>query len=279
MNLNQLPLELANQPIDHAKDLLPYIDSAYKVIGQRQSTGGDMGDSCHRTASYWFLYILQNKDLGIPAALDVLKRRCMMDMNKFEVKWGVYCRHPDKNMWYSDHRNFSRDQTTMLMNALIVSGDTTALTFLLIRMISRFGFFQNFYKNWCWPGEKGCSPKIPDIITPMIISKFIRGLRLYPLYPLLYILDLFLFVDIFARNLAEKEAQKKNAHTDYDVMLAQDMLLIQFTYDTFVAKAARRLYSRSTNFMETIAWIFRPESNDPPVIAKLLISVWKKYNG
>lgn len=244
----------------------------FGLIVQNIYDSADGGDSAHRFGNTYFCLKLLGEEKFMGEDLYEFYCRCIA---QYEAKKDTYRRHPDPSKWYSNPNNFTRDQTVMLMAAMMVQNDKQRMRGLAWSLIKRAGFHQNYHIGTDTTGVWYKDNKIPDPTTPAQVATFIRALDMWYFYPLLYILDAFLLADIY---FSEKHDQKKkleNARTDYHTMLCIDMIKPALKYDTFVAKLARKLY-RKLDYKGAIAWIFRPDSNCPP-IDELLIPVCKKY--
>lgn len=163
----------------------------YGLIVQRTTRDG--GDTCQRMGMFYYaLHVL-----GYSRANEygqVLK--------SLEVESNCYVRHPDKFMWYSDKDRLSRDQATPLVITMGALGFKDRLVKFMIAHILRFGFMTNTRRNGIWrnrnehlikaPITKGWnySWKVPDFCGPEFFGLYIRGLKLWYLYPILFLSDL-----------------------------------------------------------------------------------------
>lgn len=153
----------------------------------------EMGDTANRVgAFYTCAALLEGRDAWVG--------RYLTSMDLLECAPGVWRRSPDYRYWYSDKRNFSRDQGNNILCAIIMfkdyaRGQRTAKAFQ-----RRFFFSQNTYKNWCKPGDPGCGPKIPDPPTPALFSLLVRASNSWWLWPLMWITDIFIGVDVWMCN-------------------------------------------------------------------------------
>jgi len=89
---------------------------------------GDGGDSCHLTG----LHIMATKQQPIRAL-------------SF-VKNGLGVRHPTQEVW-NYHGNFTRDQLSVLVGALVVCGARSSLRDILKQTLKRLCFAQNFERD------------------------------------------------------------------------------------------------------------------------------------
>lgn len=148
---------------------------------------GDTGDSSQRIATFWILMTV----LGYQS-----KPHYERSIKAHEIVDGRYRRSPVKDYWGSDPTNFSRDQHSIMILAFGMVGDKKRILHSLKAIAFRLGFHQNFLRGTDDPTKYW---KIPDVVTPAELGSFIRGLDIYVLYPVLWILDLFLFLDIWFR--------------------------------------------------------------------------------
>lgn len=153
-------------------------------------SGGDGGDSCHRMYGVflklnclWIIKALENK--FIPSPFDKMASPASTN-TQLEVEPGIYIRNPDPTRWYSDPRNFSRDQMTPVIcfhSVMANRADTKEkramhreiLTRLLKANLKRYMFSQNIYDNWVDPRTQPVKKKTPDFIPPDLWATFARG--------------------------------------------------------------------------------------------------------
>lgn len=183
-----------------------YIDS-YAIIVQKDMDGGD---SLHRVAMYTFalklrerLAMSENPELSLPTAPSLPRvsplaaafkpgARSLASstdpLEPFEVKPGIYVRHPDPTKWYSNPDTTSRDQLFPVIAYCAVSEDHARL-WRLFKAVAARGFFA---QNTLRIGEGETARKVPDPMH-LNIAQFIRagGWWTAPLYPLLVVFDAF----------------------------------------------------------------------------------------
>lgn len=152
-----------------------------------QANGGN-GDSAHRSGLAAALH-------GLLGEKDKAKKIIQSIKTHLEISSGTYIRHPADypGDWSEEPNNFSRDQASRVILAYAVNGEKQGIKRWLWAMAKR-GFFHQNYRN---PVEKTFRP--PDIMAPGEWRNIIRGLDLWFLYPVLLILDLFFFGDIYFR--------------------------------------------------------------------------------
>lgn len=161
-----------------------YMDK-YGLIGTSWPEGIDGGDSSHKMSHLAIALHLNEMDSDAVSALAIIHR------------YGLV-RHPDPNKWYSNPKTFSRDQFSPRVIAASLLGIQSAVTSYFYSHLKRALLFAwNTRPSW----NEGTQFKMPDITGPENLGFYIRGLRLYLLYPLLFILDLQTLVDaIIKRN-------------------------------------------------------------------------------
>lgn len=171
------------------------------LLNQILHTGKlDGGDSAHKTAHY-AIYAGLNKNLK-----DLLDS--FNALSKLETAPGVVVRNPNKAKWYSNPLMFSRDQATPYLIAYALRGaKEPILRFMKKHLRHLFLFAFNQKANWQYPtfeeheaakarGDIGQNvvwnykSKLPDITFLEFFGIYIRGLRLYPLYPILLLSDM-----------------------------------------------------------------------------------------
>ena len=163
---------------------------AYGIIAQKDITQ-DGGDSLHREGMYAFGMKMRYDYLNNKAYVEgIPKDRPPTEqiLSKFEIKPGIYIRHPDAKKWYSNPETTSRDQVFPLIAYCAVAKDYDRLWRLFVATAKRGFFAQNIYRNWDDGVQQG--KKIPD---PMLLNipDFIRagGDATMVFYPLLFLFD------------------------------------------------------------------------------------------
>lgn len=250
---------VTNEMIDLIIDLNKNYTDSYGLITHKD---GDSGDGLQRNATYHILKKLLSNDYY---GLDIELYRTAMD--KFEVKPGIYVRHPDVSKWYSNPNNCSRDQISIALLAMCMFNDTARVNRFVLALIKRFGFFQNHHMGTdvetLEQVQAGLSQKlpefcklpiakilqkikqyrIPDVPTPSVISSILRSYRSYFFYPALIAIDLFLLLDVLVF--------RKNNPWDADNMLAANILVANTVMRTPISMLAMSLYKK-TDYKEKI---------------------------
>lgn len=249
-----------------------YLDDS-NLIAQSRASGADGGDSTHRFG----LAYSALKLLGYTTWLDgvtPIDDYYYMAMRQYELTKDTYVRHPGFK-WYSNPLNFSRDQTKMILDAMLVKGDKSRVRGLFKEIMKRFGFHKNEYPNYTSPGDPLYKKKFPDIVTPSEIGDYLRSFDSTLLYPLLCGIDLFQFIDIYLAKKDDDASKLKGKRTDYYVMLCVNISVSRSVQDTFILKLAAKQLAKS-DYKSSIEWIFGPKWDDPP-LHKLIIPLCERY--
>lgn len=211
--------------LEKVSKIIPKIDDFKDTWGLIVQEDSDGGDSLQRNSHYFILLRLA----GVPK--DQLKEHYRQIMNQFEIKFGIYRRHPDPDKWYSDTRNTSRDQISIAIQSMVMMSDWKRLLRVTLMLVLRLGFHQNYKNGWGEPGTK-----LPDWLTIGEISMILRGL-LGPLSVIPNtILDIFAFGDLYFR---------KKQVWDYDNMLASQILISKHVYPTIFSKLIAKFYKKT----------------------------------
>lgn len=168
------------------------------LVTQKQSMGGDGGDSLQRTCS---AAILENLEAGggvwgCQFLAQVVSHLASPDYSKYRRSW-----HPTK--WYSEFNRTSRDQLTPLVIALGLFGMQSLLFEVLIDHLKRgLLFAYNTRRNFQYETAEihaarstpdvpwDYSWKVPDVTGPEFWALYVRGFRYRVSYPVLLVLDL-----------------------------------------------------------------------------------------
>lgn len=195
---------------------------------------GDTGDSAQRIGHFYALCAMAGIN---DKQIESIGLNYEASIQAHTAPSGEFVRSPDVNHWGNRPDNFSRDQWQALQLAFAVRKDKARLVSSFKALVKRGLVHQNTHE-----GTDGNRKKFPDIIHPSHISVLIRGLGWgFPLLPLLWVLDVFLMLDLIFRGNA----------TDYDNMLAPHMLYANLISPTFVSRLAMKLYVR-TNFIKCL---------------------------
>lgn len=198
---------------------------------------GDTGDSAQRVGTFLSLIGMLNRKQNILNYENAI--------NAHTVIPGIYRRSPVMEFWGYKENNFSRDQWQSLQLSFAVNGDRDRLCQSMLTLLKNGLKHQNTHT-----GTDGNHKKFPDIAHPSHFSVFIRGMNWWLLWPLLCLLDLFLLGDLVARKYA----------TDYDNMLAPQMLYVNIKYPTPISRFAMSQYVK-TNFITCLEKYHSVERN------------------
>lgn len=229
-------------------------------------SGGDGGDSCHRMyASYVRIrlqYLLKLMD-KVPPPFDKTaspaKTQCLL-----EISPGIYIRNPDPTKWYSDPRNFSRDQMTPVIcfHAIMSNSPTPVFSDtakkdqaeLLKACLKRGMFSQNIYPNWVDPRTQPVTKKIPDFIDPSLWGVFARSwIKTWfaPIaLPIIILGDAFLvasaLVKCFAPITTDGTLQFRQPGPDDcdDDNMNNVLMATQYVFQTPLSWLARKIYKK-----------------------------------
>lgn len=207
----------------------------------------DGGDACQRMGMFFTgIYVRTHQLEGTPAEnisdFPYINQNQVYD--KLRCGIGNYRRHNDATYWYADCDRGSRDQITPNIIFWALSKNTKRLWdyfkghllrgLLFTTNLRRNGTteenhgysrpgaeplnkFHEFVLKYRIPffgvpdGTRNNNLKIPDLTLFEFWSWYIRGFRLYPLYPLLLILDIESFVNsILKRTLVKEDVDVLN---------------------------------------------------------------------
>lgn len=223
----------------------------YWKLNTLAQSDGDTGDSSQRVGTFFTLFKMMEIDLRLSYKYS---------MEAHEIVPGRYVRSPVPNYWGNDPTNFSRDQQSILTLCFAINEDKKRLKESMWAIAKRGGFHQNFLRGTDDPTKYW---KIPDFLTPFELSVFIRGMDIWILYPLLYVLDLPFFLDFIFRKF----------HTwDYDNMMAQNLFYARIKHPTLISKIFFAAYSH-TDFMSRINY-YHTSGNGIKPLAELYESAY-----
>ena len=178
----------------------PFVDQfgcIDKIVGR------DGGDCCHRDFMYSFL-IGAMRFMGLAGVAD-WPMNGISDLyfwnNQHHPSHGILIRHPDPDRDASDWDRGSRDQHIPFVVALSIWGWRETLWSHFKGHAKRFFWFHNTRENGTNKRNHGqkkphsqekfdYSPRTPDISDPEFFGFYIRGFRLWFLWPVLFFIDL-----------------------------------------------------------------------------------------
>ena len=266
---------------------------AYAIISQKD---GDGGDSLHREGMYafgkWLRYNASENKVYIAEIPERSDPKKIMD--KFEVREGVYVRHPDSTTWSSSNPlTTSRDQLVPLIAYCGAYEDHQRLWRLFKATWKRGFFAQNTQRIGDHPPEW----KVPDTMIGHL-GLFIRagGYWTAPLYPVLLFTDT---LDLFGTVVATFPLHWEESHfrfrfkeprdVDDNNAIIAHLMAVAFK-PTPISWLNRKYYSltRAENFgniklgeknrvMGALAWYHRAEAGGNPQMAELYRPLIEKY--
>lgn len=225
----------------------------------------DGGDTLHRHGSLALVQaIAARKGLAVPDKPGRPHPRPWRDAQKvFEVRPGIYRRHPDPHKWYSNPDTTSRDQLVPTLIALGLWGMRRELFRLQSKIVLRGLFAQNIYRNW-EPVENQ-KKKIPDTFIAAL-GILIRGWGLWalPLYPVLVVLDAIDFlgqaIELIPIHVTDEWKVRRKDPSDADDMnTVNKHLQALIVLPTPFSWAARKIYSKFR--MKTLGTLEMGEPN------------------
>jgi hypothetical protein len=166
---------------------------------------------------------------------------CNAMMNLIEPRPGMFVRHPDPSMWYSNPVHFSRDQQSAVAIGLSFLGNKGAIKRMAKGHLKRFGLYPNFQLNKV--GVDGKFRRVTgDIASPEHFGYYIRGLHLYPLYPLLLVGDLFMLLNsLIIVFMSLRSVNSMETSNDLNHICA--LLQAKHMMPTPISWLARKVYS------------------------------------
>ena len=258
----------------------PNIDS-FGVIAQGPGDNRDGGDTTQREGMFMCAMQYHLKAGRIAQAdFDQMAARYkgIIDNLTYGFGWSLR-RHPDKNKWYYESNCMSRDQMTPNLVALGFCHKMLLFKMLICNAARGMLFTTNTRQNGAYPKDQptmslwqrikfavglydpGISCyywKLPDFTDFSIWGLYIRGLNLFPLWPLLVLLDIEMAL---SATFTWYNTKKGTASND---QLTEQMILLQANYrlPTPVSKLAMWIYKK-TNPMNSLNAYFAPAGNGP----------------
>lgn len=177
----------------------PHIDE-HGAITQHPKFGADEGDSAFFAGHFEIARHL------VPCIYHGVVKKADQTLY-FPDDDGRLVRHAKaKRDWIREKDRGSRDQYTSWICLFTLTGDTRSLKKIAWLLLSRGGFFTNTRKN----GQLDVPKKIPDIITPDLISIILRGLASGYAYPLYYVLDFYILFDVLFTRFIRNDSDVAN---------------------------------------------------------------------
>ncbi len=265
---------------------------AYAIIVQQD---GDGGDSLHREGMYafgkWLRYDESQNTFFISDPPERQDPKKIID--KFEVRPGIFVRHPDPQKWYSNPDTTSRDQLVPLIAYCGAYQDYPRLWRLFKNTVKRGFFAQNTVRA----GDGQTDKKIPDTMV-FHLGLFIRsgGIWTMPLYPLLFVTDtldmlgtLVSLIPLHWEKTNKRLRMREPRDVDDNNTIIAHLLAVKFK-PTPISWLHRQLYSltREPNLgntvlgernpvMGSLAWYHRYEGGGNPALAELYRPLINRY--
>ncbi len=232
------------------------IENYFGYDGLIAQKDGDSGDTAQREGLYISL-------LNLSSSSDESRQRFLSSIDKLEVRDGVYRRCSNPHHWGSNPNNLSRDQRAMLELAMALQKDKWWLKRSALYIIKRCGFHQNTHPGTDAPKDMW---KVPDIVSPGELAVYIRGLDLKLLYPLLYLLDIGLLIDI-----------KTRKKWDGANMSAINILYANSVMPTFFSKLALKMIPKLEYIKEIRNYYTNENNNGIPPLGEMYVKVLEMY--
>jgi len=193
---------------------------------------------------------------------------------QLEVEPGIMIRNPDPTKWYSDPRNFSRDQMTPVIcfHALMADAPTPIFALqarrdqsrLLKACLKRKMFSQNIYPNWVDPRLSKDDPnyqevkaKTPDFINIELWGVFARTWINTPWMPLalpvVILGDIFLVLSAMVKVWAPVSEDSNGGIPKFrwpkpddvdDDNMNNILMVTQYVFPTIFSNLARKIYKK-----------------------------------
>lgn len=244
-------------------ELYPEWFDKYGLIVQ---SDGDGGDSAQRLGFYYTAAFLHHPN---GSRYQDNRWKLMRALDTIEVKPGTYIRNPVR---WNDPGDFSRDQQTPLVIAMGFFKMDRRLFRMAKEHLKRFGKYQN-----------------GDYASPEHWGFYIRSLRLWYLYPLLIMGDMFTLLNTLILCLF-KGRDPDNVGDDLNHILS--LVQSHFIMPTPVSFIAKRLYEDFRPYNNgnailgqpgaingALSWYFRPSTNAPPLDAVWRPLIDKVFHG
>lgn len=274
-------------------------------------SGSDGGDSCHRMYTAFIrlrLQYLVGAIKSVPAPFDNIADPAKTQLELEPHQDGIYIRNPDPEKWYSDPRNFSRDQMvpamcyhTLMTNSIAKPLANQARRYqarLLKACLKRYMFAQNTYPNWIDVKDyNDKNKKTPDFLNFELWGIFARAFiktRWAPLaLPFIVLGDTFLIFSALFKCFApinEDGTLKFRLPGPNDVdddNMNNTLMITQYVFPTPLSWLARKIYKRfrpqnngntqlgeKSSIMGALMWYHR---NDNPEMAELARPMVERY--
>lgn len=274
------------------KRLSDYIDS-YGLIGVKHpAIGLEGGDTAANEGTYWYVQAVLAESSGRSEAAYRVRNSLELSISTLmENGTGKLVRHPHPFMWYSRSNTFSRDQLMPLLFALSVTQSRWLLKYIFNHHRKNYLLTAwNTRKNWMYPTykthrlaqERGYIGsgvhwdygwKMPDFTGPEVWATWIRALRVWWLYPLLYVLDLETLLNSVIKHVVFYLPSVPQHKDHRNHILAVDHG--NRVMPTFVMRLARWIYGKKIGTV-AVRQHFSPMKQPPlDVELDILMSNWR----
>jgi hypothetical protein len=208
----------------------------------------DGGDTAGREGDYWFSQYLYSYN----SLTSDQKNEFSRVLSLLQVNPGVFVRNP---IQYNNPLDFSRDQTVPLILAMGGLLQYDLLKLLFKKQVKNYFRYQN-----------------NDLGSFQDLNYYIRAFRMWYLYPLLFLGDLFILGESVIRCIQGKDPNNVGDDINQTLVLLQ----AQYCLATPISWLARKIYKwfRPQGIQYAWDWYFRPETgaNDFNDIYRALIS-------
>lgn len=155
------------------------------------------------------------------------------NLRPIEYPQGFFVRNPNPaDKAASSYRTFSRDQSVSLQCSLVL-WNRSDLLWQIVRARYQYNHLMHFNDM---EGDLILT-KTPDVPSPNEFALWIRGLKCWYLYPLLYVFDAALILDVLIF--------RKYNLWDADVKTLSQLAASEHRYPTLFSKLAKYLFKRT----------------------------------
>lgn len=206
----------------------------WKLITQADKDGGD---TANRTGALYVYLKFLNSEVDDRAK--PIKEGLAYDLFELEKQSGRFVRHSDPSRWYSNINNFTRDQSILIQAALVMYDLKHTMFRIFKQRLKRMFFHFNTEEGDDRPETK--KTKWPDPPAPIEFAQFIRGMECKWLYPLLWLLDLQLVIDV----LIVRPITIKQGNKDFDSNYLPILIASLYKGKTMWGLLAKKIYKHT----------------------------------
>ena len=227
---------------------------------------GDGGDSLNRLGCALSCSI--NDELLSKVLLGLYNNTVLGEEQTGEAR-GRYCRNPAPGRWYSNYNNTTRDQMLPVEAGWAINSMTRAARMHFALRLKR-GMLHFSSENDGYDSGLPAYKKFPDVPTPVELGVIIRAGHFQLLRPLLYILDLFLILDVAViRKLTERNLY------DTDNQLLPCVIAGVKKFPTFLSRLAAKIYSK-TDAPARLRAYHGPDNNGIVPLGEIMCKAFEK---